>query len=258
MWRVTWICPGRCDLMQGRISKSEDVSTWVKTFHASQGFKNRLHKTYSDKREKERGWREGTELEFVVSSEFSQRLKQTIARSLCPADLCTAGSLAGPAVWFVQITGGKNLHHFQFEHTWTQNLLIIIITTFSPRLLFTFPLLALFNVYFTTNSNFYFLVMNKIFVSSPLLLPLPLHLPCSPNFPSSSLLLSPLSLSFPLPCFLLSPRTGSPSHWLHFQSITCGVACNCSLILIPLEELVECVCVCVKAKPFETATINGR
>lgn len=53
---------------------------------------------------------------------------------------------------------------------------------------------------------------------------------CSFSLPFSPRLLSLFSL------FL---QSRSPSHWLHFQSIICGVACNCSLILTPLMQQVE-------------------
>lgn len=52
---------------------------------------------------------------------------------------------------------------------------------------------------------------------------------------SSSLPFSPRLLSL----FSLFLQSRSPSHWLHFQSIICGVACNCSLILTPLMQQVE-------------------
>lgn len=52
------------------------------------------------------------------------------------------------------------------------------------------------------------------------------------------LLLSSL-LPHLLSLFSLFLQSRSPSHWLHFQSIICGVACNCSLILTPLMQQVE-------------------
>lgn len=59
---------------------------------------------------------------------------------------------------------------------------------------------------------------------------------CSFPFPAP-----PLSLFSPrlLSLFSLFLQSRSPSHWLHFQSIICGVACNCSLILTPLMQQVE-------------------